>query len=187
MVGQVEEKITESPAEPNKDETEQPATPPKRPEKELAPASSTNNYIALATTSYQDPPPFASRLKSGEATAEKSVLLQAAEAFDEGRYPAAIDLLGLPTEKDQSSVRYLRGHTYFKLKKFNLAADEFKFVASDEFLPNYQEAQWYLLLSYLALLPNAENDFRALALQLAGDEYSDYREEAKKLLDQVDK
>ncbi|HFA50997.1 MAG TPA: hypothetical protein ENJ95_18455 [Bacteroidetes bacterium] len=173
IVGTPEKPTDKAPA-PEKKKIEKPAPVPKP-----------NSYLALATTAYQAPPPFSSGLKSGSMAEEKSPLLQAAGAFDSGRYAEALQLLGLPANSEQSTKRYLRGHVYFQLKNYRAAADEFAAVASDEFLPNYQEAQWYLLLSYLAQVPEKKKKFETLAKQLAGDEYSDYREEAEELLEKV--
>lgn len=178
-----ETEIVETPDEPvNKKEqpkqknrkTERPAPPP-----------SQNNYLAMAENLYTAPSSQASSLKSGDAPSEKSAILQAAEALDEGRFKEALTLLGPPAADDQSTERYIRGHAYFKTGKYGAAAEEFKIIAADEFLPNYQEAQWYLLLSYLAQLPTTEKEFKALANQLANDEYSDYQQEAKDLLEKV--
>lgn len=156
--------------------------PPQRP----APPPQSADYLSLAATMYGTPPTFASGLKSGEATDGKSAHAKAAEAFDKGEYAKALQLLGPPQTEDQSTVRYLRGHTYYMMKKYGAASREFAAVASDEFLPNYQEAQWYLLLSYLARLPDTKKEFDDLAGQLSEDEYSDYREKAKALLKAMD-
>lgn len=178
-----ETEIVETPDEPvNKKERPKEESP--KPERPANPPSQ-NNYLAMAEDLYTAPSSQASSLKSGDTPSEKSTILQAAEALDEGRYKETLTLLGPPAAGDQSTERYIRGHAYFKTGKYGAAAEEFKIIAADEFLPNYQEAQWYLLLSYLAQLPKTEKEFKALANQLANDEYSDYRQEAKDLLEKV--
>lgn len=175
--------IVETPDEPsNKNET------PKQENKKTkrsTPPSSQNNYLAMANDLYTAPSSQVRSLKSGDAPSEKSTILQAAEALDEGRFKEVLTLLGPPAAGDQSTERFIRGHAYFKTGKYGAAAEEFKVIAEDEFLPTYQEAQWYLLLSYLAQLPKTEKEFNALTNQLANDEYSDYQKEAKKILETV--
>lgn len=172
--------------EPTKREEKDDMPPTKKQaEPENTPNTKQYAYADLSQKAYDVPPTFGSRLKSGERDDENSNLTLAAKEFDAGKYTDALKLLGPPNTKEQSTVRYLRGHTYFMVKNYRAAAQEFAVVASDEFLPNYQEAQWYLLLSYVAQMPEMEKEFRDLAQRLADDEYSDYREQAKELLAEV--
>ncbi len=139
-------------------------------------------FLALAASTYEAPSFQSNQRGEGKSA---SILEEASVAFGEAKYQAVLNLLAKPEAGNESLVRYLRGHAYFKTGKYNAAAGEFKPVASDEFLPDYQEAQWFLLLSYLAQLPATKKEFEALANRLAADKYSDYQSKAKALLEKV--
>lgn len=156
---------------------------------EKTPASATKDYGLLAMAAYEDRqtefPKFAPQLRTGDAKTDSSAVVQAAEAFDSNDYQKAIDFLGAPKTGDQSHVRYLRGHTYFRLKDHEKAIPEFDFLVADEFLPNHEEARWYLLLSYLAEYEKYKEAFEKLGQELANDPYSTYKDRAAKLLSEV--
>ncbi|MCB0517501.1 MAG: hypothetical protein H6577_02245 [Lewinellaceae bacterium] len=145
--------------------------------------SAQKGYLALAANTYQPPAQLASGLKSGDPATEKTLLQLAAEAFDGGDFAKAAQLLGPPSESDQSQVRYLRGHVYFNQKKYPAAETEFEAVVSTRISQYKQDARWYLLLTYLAQLPAKKAAFEALAGQLA-DEQNQYSrmEEVRALL-----
>ncbi len=164
---------------------EQPATPkedPKLPDaKELIPQKE-SAYLALALNEYETPSFDSGQRGNG---AEKSVVEEAEAAFDGKQYAKTIELLSKPEAGNESQVRYLRGHAYFKLKKYQKAAAEFESVASNGFAPNSQDAKWYLLLTYLAQAPAARANFLKLAEEMA-DERNMHakRAEAVNLLEQ---
>lgn len=185
---------TTQPPSPSITPPETPKTaPPKAPSKPIRktipkstqPPSNTLLAIATYTEDLGGMPPFTSNLKSSTAQTDSSAVFQAAEAFDRGDYQTAIGFLGETKPGDQSHVRYLRGHTYFNLKSYQKAISEFSYIAADEFLPNYEESRWYLLLSYLATYQDNAAAFKELGSDLAQDEYSSYQERTAQLLKKV--
>lgn len=144
-----------------------------------------NSYRLLAMNTYGSPPNFSSTQRTAEKPDERSDLDKAGEAFDDKRYSEALDLVGSPSEDDESAVRYLRGHIYFQLAEFDKAQTEFEAVAGNGFAERSPQAKWYLLLSYLAQYPEKKTPFESLANELAKDEYSDYQGKAVELLDQL--
>lgn len=140
-----------------------------------------DSYLAIALEVY-DYPPLAIKMRSRTNTdEEKSTLELAAEAFDKGQFKEALGHLGQPVPDEQSSVRYLRGHILFSLRDYHAAEQEFSYIASNDFLPNYWEARWYLLLSYLAQMPDKIEAFEKLSAELATED----REEIEPLLKKI--
>ncbi|NRB52934.1 MAG: hypothetical protein HRU41_35060 [Saprospiraceae bacterium] len=159
-----------------------------KPPKKISPPP--KDYGLLAIAAYDDRqtafPKFAPQLRTGDAKTDSSAVVQAAEAFDSDDYQKAIDFLGSPKSGDQSHVRYLRGHTYFRLKDYEKAIPEFAFLVANELVPKHEESRWYLLLSYLAEYEKYKEAFEKLGQELANDPYSTtYKDRVAKLLSEV--
>ena len=169
-------------------EKKKPSPPVLTPKKEVPPPTKTepDQYTLLAMATYDDPenelPKFASTLKDATVKTDSSAVIQAAEAFDQGNYKEAIEFLGPPKAEDQSHVRFLRAHTYFRLADYKNAISEFAHNANDEFVPSHEESRWYLLLSYLATYQENRKACIDLAQELASDKFSPYQKKAEKLL-----
>ena len=166
--------VVEQPATP-KEDTKLPDVKVLTPQKESA-------YLALALNEYETPSFDSGQRGNG---AEKSVVEEAETAFDGKQYAKTIELLSKPEAGNESQVRYLRGHAFFKLKKYQKAAAEFESVAANGFAPNSQDAKWYLMLAYLAQAPAQRDNFLKLAEEIADAQNQYARQaEAAKLLEQ---
>lgn len=129
--------------------------------KPLPPTPKANKYRLLAMNTYEVTN-FISNIKSGSTTntlEEKTAYEKAAIAFDAKQYKTAAKFIGNPSDNEESKNRYLRGHIYFKLKDFPKATTEFKAVFENDVAEKSVEAEWYLLLSYLAQLPDTQEEF----------------------------
>jgi len=161
--------VTPDPPEPGNKKQPKPRPPQK---------DESSSYTLLAVATYADEgnelAPFSTIVRGGnldttKPTGEKSILLQAAEAFDTTNYATVLQLLGAPKPGDQSNKRYLRAHTYFRLKQYENAIPEFEYMVADEFRPHHEESRWYLLLSYLATYNKNKEKFDTLAQNLAAE------------------
>lgn len=166
-----------------KAQPEQPTTPIQQPKQERPAPQRESAYIALAND-YYDVTGFSSGLKGGGS--EKSVIDQAAEAFDAKQFAKTIELLEKPEAGNQSQVRYLRGHAYFNLGRFKDATVEFEAVAT-RFASDKQSAQWYLLLTYLAQLPAESAHFLELAKEIDASNKHPYWKQTARLMEQFNK
>jgi len=158
-------------------------TAPKKPPNSKEPTSQKESaYLALAVNEYETPS-FDSGQRGSDT--EKSVVEEAEIAFNARQYTKTIELLSKPEAGNESQVRYLRGHAYFKLKKYQKAATEFELVAANGFAPNNQDAKWYLMLAYLAQAPAERTNFLKMAEEIADAQNQHARQaEAAKLLEQ---
>ncbi|MCF8245796.1 MAG: hypothetical protein K9J37_14465 [Saprospiraceae bacterium] len=165
------------------EQTSPPSGTPAEPKVEKQKPQQGSAYLALAINEYETPTFNSGQRGNGT---ELSLLEEAEAAFDEKRYSKTIELLARQEAGNESQVRYLRGHAYFKLKKYKQAATEFEPVAANGFAPSSQDAKWYLMLTYLAQVPDERSRFHKLAEEIADQKNKHARQtEAAKLLAQV--
>jgi len=146
-----------------------------------------NPYRAIAMSQYEVPNNLSSNVRSGEVSPDQSAYDKAATAFSKKQYKDALDYLGEPSAEEESINSYLRGHIYFKLKNYNNAISSFQLVAENEWAPDALDAEWFLLLSYLAIGDKEKTKIDALTSKLAADDLSPYQEKAIKLLPAIQK
>ncbi len=151
----------------------------------VIPQKKEDPYRLLALGNYKEPDHLVSTIKSEKTDTKKTSFEKAAIAFGEKRYQDAGTLLGTYQPDEESTVQYLRGHINFKLENYNNSITYFQAVAENDFAPDVLEAEWYLLLSYLARGAQSKSDFETLAEKLATDKYFPKQKEAKILLDRL--
>lgn len=205
-VDQIEEPETNLPTSPHiipdskNEKQEQQSKPPeevkpskshvrikKKPAKKkpVSPKPKEKPHIIFAMNNYKRPDNFGTELRSKNDKTEESLYEKAVTKFYENEFRDVLRLLGASSEEDESKNRYLRGHAFFNLKNYSKAQIEFLAVSTNEFASDALDAEWYLLLTYLAQMPEEKVNFETLASKLISDEYSDYQEQAQKLKDAV--
>ena len=158
------------------DQTSDPSDKPEEP-------STTINLEnqALAMNTYQA---FDPGVSMGENPDEVSISEQAQQLFRDSSFNQVITLLENPPEDEKPELLKIRANAYFELKQFDRAAQDFKELR-DINLYYKSNAEWNLLLCYLAQLPASQNDFDPL-FKLVLDESHSFSEKAKKLQQQLE-
>ena len=163
---------------------------PKKVIKKPAVPEKNNRYELLALNDYGKKPVFSTTTRSSEGTSEKSAIDKASEAFNQNNYQEALVFLGASTPEDQSNVRYLRGHIYFQLKDYKKATTEFKTVVDKGqtiFIPDTEDAKWYLLWAYAIQLPASKIEFDLLSAQLKNEAFFTHSDKVTQLLKDIAK
>jgi hypothetical protein len=174
------------PTPPQKEEifAEKPNTAPAPPvDPELTPAAQTPSFKPLAMAYYKIPPN--DQLRGDQAASQPNSTLELARtAFYQKNYPKASALLepeSLVSSDDAS--RYLRAHARFNAKLYQKAANDFlKLQQSFEYK---YDAQWNLLLCYLALGPEKEMAIKQLLQQMTSNKDHPFYTEARKIKSQL--
>lgn len=136
-------------------------------------------YLALAETAYQ---PFDGGIRGTEYqdTATLSNLEKAEIYYSEARLQEVIHLLQNPDQDQRTEALKLRAHTYFQLRQFNKSASDFEELT--KISPLYQfDAEWNLLLSYLAQLPKTQAQFNILLNKITSDPNHPFAKKANEL------
>jgi len=149
--------------------------PPKE-EQSRIPKSNNRELLAMADELH-DPYDASGVRGDGEDTA--SVIQKAAVAYTEKDFKKVVNLLQNPSEDDRTEALKLRAHAYFQLKSYSKAATDFKELTSS-FSYKYN-AEWNLLLSYLAQLPKQQAAFDTLLNQIVGNVEHPFNAQAKGL------
>jgi tetratricopeptide (TPR) repeat protein len=118
-------------------------------------------YLALAEELYV--PYDASGLRSGEPedSVTPSDFERAVEAYNNKDWKQVVRLLKSPTPDQLTESLKLRAHAYFQLGNFDKAAADFQQLAEKSLSYKY-DAEWNLLLCYLARLPEKQAAFDQL-------------------------
>lgn len=104
---------------------------------------------AILASYYQEDVSFLSGDRSGNGSdVAKDALVGAAEYFKDGDYGKAAEIYQAFPNNNQAL--YALGHTYYKGEKYPQAVDTFKKLIAKNSLEYQEQAEWYLLLSYLA-------------------------------------
>lgn len=124
-------------------------------------APQTSEYLALAEALYT--PYDASGLRSGEPedTITPPDFERAVEAYNNKDWRKTVSLLKSPSPDQLTESLKLRAHAYFQLGNYDKAAADFQQLAEKSLSYKY-DAEWNLLLCYLAGLPEKQAAFDQL-------------------------
>lgn len=178
------EENTEPPVPPEvpiaKGKEGKPEPPKQKPGKRASPEDMDSPYVAIATNLYNQQP-YEIRLRNIASSSQEETLLQKAEqAYRDSSYVEVIQLLAKPVEGYASESFKLRAHTYFRTGQFARAAENFQPLRTGRYK---YDAEWYLLLCYLAQLPATKLQFDELAEQIIKVETHSFRVKTLNLLE----
>lgn len=148
------------------DEQQKPPITPSLPaSKKPEPAPKTNEYVALTAELYT--PYDASGIRSGgqEEPADLSDFQSAADAYNNKDWKQVIRLLPSPSPDQLTESLKLRAHAYFQLGDYDNAAADFQQLTENSIIYKY-DAEWNLLLCYLARLPGKREAFERIQAQI---------------------
>jgi hypothetical protein len=185
--------LPESPKKPSVQPPKQVETPPQivqvTPEPVITPPSPVPNsqdYAALAETNYKtDPFEVTESTRSNEPTAQ---LTPVEKAYQQGDFKQVVSLLKATTiDKAHVTELNLLAHAYFQQKQFANAQPLFEKMVDWNRLLARREAEWYLLLTYLAQCPKSQSQFDALAQQIKTNPQHEYYSKVITLLETIKK
>lgn len=156
-------------------ETEKPSSVPPEPEEELY------AYADVAMSFYEQPEYLTSTLKSGDNAGAVTPYQRAVRLYADHRLTDALKELGTAQDPTESNVTFLRGMILLEQRKYRDAANEFEKLSGDELLPAYEDARWYLLLSYAADLPDSRAEFDKLKASLLQEKEGYYFSKVQEL------
>jgi hypothetical protein len=161
----------------------EPVITPSEPQKTV---ENTVDYAALAAATYKTEPFEATEKTRGTEPAVP--LTPAQEAYQQSNFKQVLSLLkDTPLEKEYVAQLNLLAHAYFQQKDFVQAIPLLEKVISWSRLIIRQEAEWYLLLNYLAQYPQYQTQFDTLAQQIKGNDTHKYQSKVIKLLETLNK
>lgn len=96
----------------------------------------------------------------------ENALAGAATYFKNGDYGKAAEIYQAFPNNNQAL--YALGHTYYKGEKYQQAVNTFKKLVAKNSLEYQEQAEWYLLLSYLAV-DQTGADFQTLLDKIIAD------------------
>ncbi|MEN9611391.1 MAG: hypothetical protein RLZZ628_2205 [Bacteroidota bacterium] len=139
-----------------------------------APVPNPENYAVIAETNYKKEPfkVIESSTRGRGVTETLSPEEKAEEAYEKADFKQVVSLLNAtPLEKTYISQLNLLAHAYFQQKQFANALPLLEKMVdwNRSRLVARQEAEWYLLLGYLAQCPQYQTQFDALAQQIKGN------------------
>lgn len=145
-----------------------------------------NDYLALAVSSYSLPENLGSYLRSGETPAPENALTPGLEAFTAGKYQQAVEAFSLIDPEKHSAeyelAREYLGHALFKLGEYEGAAAVFSAIAAQSAMTALDRAEWYLVLSLLPDYQKNRQQINALLEKMTNpDSYHGYAASAETL------
>jgi hypothetical protein len=150
------------------------------------PVPNLEDFAAVAEANYKkDPFEISEDTRSSEPT---EALTPAQKAYKEGDFKQVVLLLkNIPIEKAQVANLNLLAHAYFQQKQFANALPLFEKMVEWNRLVARQEAEWYLLLDYLAQRPQYQTQFDTLAQQIKGNPKHEFYAKVVALLESIQK
>jgi tetratricopeptide (TPR) repeat protein len=143
-------------------------------------------YIEIAQEFYEQPEEFFIVLRS-DSKEQDDKYSQALEKYEKSQYNEALAMLVGIDFQSQSQAQYLLGHIYFQLQRYNEAAITFEKIVTDPLLPVFEEARWYLFLTYTAALPKSQKKWDALRRELESDKGFSYKNDLQRLVFKMDR
>lgn len=143
-------------------------------------------YVKTAQEYYTEPEVFSTVFRSG-AEEQPGNYSRALEMYQDKKYNSALNMLSGLELQSNSNASYLMGHIYFQLQRYKEAAGIFSTIANNPLLPVYEDAQWYLFLSYTAELPKSQKKWEAMRKELEFDPAFSYKNEFQRLVLEIDK
>lgn len=140
-------------------------------------------FAGIANDFYESPDQLQMRSGSSDQNSMSSYD-KALDAFTEKKYAQALKDLGPSGGNEQSNEIFLRGNILFQMKNYSGAARQFEKLSRDEMLPLYEDARWYLLLSYAAGLPGTKSKYESLSKELL-EEGGFYEEKVRELMSKI--
>jgi tetratricopeptide (TPR) repeat protein len=132
---------------------------------------------ALAFNNFE--PDMQNALRSTEER-PRTKIDEGLSAFQEGKYELAIEFFTaaeIQNDSFASTVAYYLGQTYFKKEQYDLAAEQFQIVVRANDIRFKDSAEWYEVLSDLAI----NKDVTAKVAAIAENENHIFSEQAKTL------
>ena len=142
-----------------------------------------NRQLADIVREYEESASGDSGIRGGSSSTDTAVYARALSAFAEGRYDQALTLSRAAAGDTLRSNEwnYLIGHSAFRTKKYDLAADHFLKVGGSR----KYSAQWFAVLSFAADLPASKARFDSLAAVIESNPTNINRERLKRLRTRV--
>ena len=145
------------------------------------PVQHIEDYAAIAEANYKKNP---FEVTEGIRGDSKDNLTLAEKAYQQVDFKQVISFLNAtPLEKSNIAQLNLLAHAYFQQKQFANALPLFEKMVDWSRLVARQEAEWYLLLDYLAQCPQYQTQFDALAQQIKGNAVHEYHTKVIALLE----
>lgn len=175
-----EQQLSEESHEKNADPDILPSRPQQR-SSSPSPEPKSDNYLALAQESYT---PYDVNVNRDvqESDPETEKLELAKKAFTEGDYQEVIALSNVVEEKQQFEFLKLRANAYFMLNQYKNAAIDFQELTTNRY--SKYDAEWNLLLCYLAQLPETRTTFDSLLVKLLNEDHP-FAQKAKNLQEKL--
>jgi hypothetical protein len=151
-----------------------------------APVPNIEDYAAIAEANYKNKPfeVIESTTRGRGATETLSPAEKAEEAYQQGDFQQVVSLLNAtPLEETHRASLNLLAHGYFQQKQFAKALPLFEKMVAWNYRVARREAEWYLLLDYLAQCPQYQTQFDALAQQIKGNAAHEYHAKVIALLE----
>lgn len=126
-------------------------------------------YADVAMELYDRSEYFQSTLKSGDDPVEETPYQQALALFEKKKLKSALAALNAGGSASESNTVFLTACILFEMGDYSGAAKEFERITKDELLPVYEDARWYLLLSYAATLPESSDKYNTLMASMQED------------------
>lgn len=181
------EQLQEEPAQQKNGESEQqkltPSAPsvPRLPQAEQKKTTPSAIYLAAILQAY-DQPKLISSLRNAEAGQETSRYAQALQALQAGQYQQVLNLVEQMTPLEQENGLYLQAHAYFGLRRFDAAAQSFRQLREAQSISYLDAADWFELLSLLALSKAQDQSLMLRLQQIATDQEHQFHQAAKALI-----
>jgi hypothetical protein len=163
-------------------QVETPQTKPQKPIKEQPNLlKNTENYLALAETYYKNPN-FEANIRGGES--QNNPLEAGIITFNKGEYQKSKDFFNntLLSEDDTPYAQLYKGLIAFKLKEYKTAITLLTELSQSNAYLLPEEAEWYLLLTYLADNQDDTTVFKNLLSKVKNNKNHAHCKEAEKLM-----
>lgn len=171
--GQVPQEVPAPPSNPPAAQPEKTAPPAQIPIAE-APLPRDRHQLALAA--YRAP----EGLSGIRGPGDDATLSQATQAFAEKNYRRVLELLDTLPEDDRQEALSLRAHAGFSTGNFAAAARDFEELEAGGIYR--REAQWFGLLSRMAMPETAPNALKKSLEQIQNNADHPYRNDARALM-----
>lgn len=167
------------------------STPDQRPVDSATPSTSAKPLIALANELFNtyDREATQTRTKSSSQASSPSDLARVFSAYDTAAYQAVIDTIELLFSQDHpqyNQAQLLLGDAYFQLEAFDQAKVAYLRVMESGFFNLVERAEFYYLLSALALQEMDEPAFSELMERIIEDDGHTYHQPVATLKDRLE-
>lgn len=145
-------------------------------------------YLAIAEENYSTTASAVfSTERSTDETPEKIIIDSVFQLLKQKKYQNATFLLenAAFSSKYDAKIKILKAHTYFLAKKYPNALTYFKALADNGKSIYTEEAEYHLLLCYLADYQHFKNNFNSLSSKILSDKEHAFHESTQRVISQI--